>query len=270
MKCEEAQELITGLVDGELSTQESALITTHFGECAECPKSYSREHTLKRLLKNAAMSIHAPSELRGKILRERRRQARGARLSELWEVLQPVRAVAVQAALLVVLLAVPFLTARYWRASPHFPIIPGMFQSYRQITGGEIIPTKMNDLAELKDQLTQLVDGQFAPMAYDFSTMNIRLVGGMVQEIANRKVLVAVYQGNDLTIVCYTFLGSEGDAPEIAEMLFDAEKGMSFYQFFYTQTNAVMHREGTINCVLMSQIPMPDLLKLARAKAHSS
>jgi len=81
---------------------------------------------------------------------------------------------------------------------------------------------------------------------------------------------VAVYQGNGLTIICYTFMGSDGDAPEIAEMFFDAQKGMNFHQFFYTHTNAVMHREGNINCILMSQMPMPDLLELARAKAHSS
>ncbi|MEX0802518.1 MAG: zf-HC2 domain-containing protein [Candidatus Binatia bacterium] len=270
MKCEEAQELITGLVDNELSTQESALITAHFGECAACPRSFSREYALKHLLRNAATTIHAPTELRAKILCEQSRYTRKAWLSKLWEVLPPVRAIAVQAAVVAALLAVPFFTARYWLASPHFPIVPGIFQSYRQITDGEIVPVKMKNRAELKEELTQLVDGQFAPMAYDFSSMNIHLVGGLLQEIANRKVLVAVYQGNGLTIICYTFIGSDGDAPEIAEMFFDAEKGMDFHQFFYTHTNAVMHREGSINCILMSQMPMPELLELARAKAHSS
>jgi anti-sigma factor (TIGR02949 family) len=270
MKCEEAQELITGLVDNELSTQESALITAHFGECAECPRSFSREYALKRLLRNAATTIHAPTELRGKILRERKRHTRWAWLSEFSQGLPPFRAVAVQGTVLVALLALPLLTARYWLTSPYVPIVPGIFQSYRQITAGEIIPAKMKNLAELQENLTQRVDGQFAPMAYDFSTMNIHLVGGMLQEIANRKVLVAVYQGNGLTITCYTFIGSDGDAPEIAEMFFDAEKRMNFHQFFYTHTNAVMHREGNINCVLVSQMPMPDLLKLARAKAHST
>ena len=270
MKCEEAQELITGLVDNELSTQESALITAHFGECAACPRSFSREYALKRLLRNAATTIHAPTELRAKIASAQRRSPHRVWLSRSWSALPRARSFAVQAAVLVTLLAIPFFSVHYWRESPYVPIVPGIFQSYRQITEGEIVPVKMRNLVELKENLTQLVDGQFAPMAYDFSSMNIHLVGGLLQEIAKRKVLVAVYQGNGLTIICYTFMGSDGDAPEIAEMFFDAQKGMNFHQFFYTHTNAVMHREGNINCILMSQMPMPDLLELARAKAHSS
>jgi hypothetical protein len=116
----------------------------------------------------------------------------------------------------------------------------------------------------------QSVDGKFAPMAYDFSTMKVHLVGGMVQEIAKRKVMVAVYNGNGVTVICYTFLGSENDAPAIAEVSFDAEKQINFYQVFHGQTNAVMHREGKVMCILMSHVAKDELLALARAKAHAS
>lgn len=271
MRCEDAQELITGLIDNELSPHESALITAHFGECAECPKAYSRQYALKSLLRNAAKSVQASPELRNRVLAERRRRARYSWLVEIvGGRLPPTRSLALQAAAFLVLLSLPILTARYWLASPHFPIAPGILQSYRQIAAAEIVPVQMRDLAEMKEQLTRLVDGRFAPMAYDFASMNIRLVGGLRQEIANREVLVAVYQGEGLAILCYTFVGSEADAPEIAEVYFDAEKAMNFYQFHYRGTNAVMHREGDVICVLMSQMPMSDLLELARAKAHSS
>lgn len=270
VKCEEAQELITGLVDNELSPRESELITAHFGECGECPKSYSQEYALKCLVQNAARSTHARSELRDRILNGRGRRAPRAWLAGLGEVLSPLRGLAVQGAVLAALLAVPFFTARYWLASPHLPIVPGMFQQYREIIGGETAPAKMTNLDELKENLTQLVDGRFAPMAYDLSTMNFHLVGGMLRKIANRQVLVTVYQGNGSTILCFTFLGSEGDVPDVAQVFLDAAAGMNFYQFQHAQTNAVMHREGIITCVLMSQIPMSDLLQLARAKAHAS
>jgi anti-sigma factor (TIGR02949 family) len=269
VRCEEAQELITGLIDNELSAQESALITAHFGKCEECPKSYSHQHALKRLLKNVAVSVRAPSELRDKILRERGPNRRRAWLRNLWEILPPVRSMAVQAGVLAMLLALPFLTARYWLTSPHFPIVPGFFESYRHITAGKIVPVKMQNLAELKEKLTRLADGQFAPMAYDFSSINVHLVGGLLQKIANRNVLVAVYQGGSMTIICYTFIGSEGDAPEVAEAFFDATRGMNFYQFSYARTNAVMYSDKNINCILMSPMPMPDLLDLARTKAYS-
>lgn len=269
MKCEEGRELITGLVDDELSPVESSSIREHLGVCPNCPQIYSLESSMKRMLRQAAMDMRAPPELKKRILRQQRRSLRREWWSELRESLPRIASVAGQAAVIASLLVIPILFARYWLTSPYFPIVPGIFQSYRQITHDEIAPIAMNNLAELKEQLSQSVDQQFAPMAYDFSTMNLHLVGGMVQEIANRRVLVAVYQGNGSTIVCYTFVGSEDDAPAIAEVSFDAEKRMNFYRFFYNETNAVMHREGKIMCILMSQIARDELLALARAKAHA-
>jgi anti-sigma factor RsiW len=270
MRCEEAQELITGLVDGELSPQESSLIALHLGDCDKCPRIYSLEWSLKRALRDAAMSVHAPSALKETILRDQHRPLRRAWRPELRGSLPRISSFVAQAAVIAALFVIPILSARYWLHSPYFPIVPGIFQSYRQITQGEIVPGEMASLVELKERLMQSVDGKFAPMAYDFSTMRLHLVGGMVQEIAKRKVMVAVYKGDGVTVICYTFVGSEDDAPAIAEASFDAEKRMSFYQFFHDQTNAVMHREGKVICILMSQIPKAELLALARAKAQAS
>ena len=271
MRCEEAQELITGLVDNELSTQESELITAHFGECAECPRFFAHEYAFKRLLKRSAGQIQAPTQLRDKIASTRNRDPIETEwLSRPWRALPRSRSFALQAAALVTLLAIPFFSAQFWLKSAYRPIAPGMFQNYRQITAGEIVPIEMHGPSDLKTRLTRLVDRQFTPMAYDFSTMNIHLVGGMLQTIANRNVLVAVYRAHDLIIVCFTFVASEGDAPDVATIFFDAAKGINFYQFSHAEANAVMHREGNINCVLMSRLPMTDLLKLARAKAHPS
>jgi mycothiol system anti-sigma-R factor len=270
MRCEEAQELITGLVDGELSPQESSIIAAHLGDCANCPRKYSLEESLKRALRAAAMSIHAPSELKEKLLRDQHRSLHRTWISESWQSLFKFARYIPQTALIVALFIVPVLTARYWLASPYFPIVPGIFQSYRQIARGEINPIETNTIPELKQQLMRSVDDKFAPVAYDLSTMNLHLVGRLVQEIANRKVLVAVYEGQGSMLACYTFLGSKEDAPAIAEVLFDREKRMHFYQFFYAQTNAVMHREGQVMCILISQMPMDQLLVIARSKAHVS
>jgi anti-sigma factor (TIGR02949 family) len=270
MKCEEAQELITGLVDGELSLAESSIIRAHFGDCPNCPQIYSLELSTKRVLRQAAMDIHAPAKLRKKILREQRRSLRRAWLPGLQESLPRISNFVARAAVMAALLVIPIFSARYWPHSPYFPIVPGILQSYRQITQGEIVPSEMASLVDLKERLMQSVDGKFAPMAYDFSTMELHLVGGMVQEIANRKILVAVYKGSGATVICYTFLGSEDDAPAVAEVIFDLEKRMNFFRFFQAETNAVMHREGNVMCILMSQIAKDELLALARAKAHAS
>ena len=266
--CEEAQELITGLVDNELSTEDTDSITVHFGQCNECAQSYSREFALKRLLKQTAQAMQAPRALRNSVISQARFYQRKRRFLALWQIPRRASALAYQTTTIIALLALPILIAHFWRTSSHAPIAVGIFQSYRQITNDEVVPITMHSLAELRERLRQDVDGSFSPMAYDFSAMNIHVVGGMVQEIAMRKVLVAVYKGNDRTIICYTFLGAETDAPEVAEMFVDAEKNMNFHQFSTAQINAVMHAEGAVNCVLVSDLPMPQLLQLARAKAH--
>ena len=270
MECQGAQELITGLVDDELSPQELSSIKSHLADCLKCQWIYSEEQALKRELRDAVMSIRAPAVLRDKILRDQRRFLRRARLSEMLEKVFRLSSFVPQAAAFAATLVLLALSTLYWSQSTQMPVAPGVFRSYTQIVLGEINPIKTRSITDLKENLVRSVEGRFAPMAYDFSAMDLRLVGGLFKEIANRQVLVTVYEGNGSILVCYTFLGSEDDAPAISEVLFDRDKGMNFYQFSQGQTNAVMHREGQVMCILVSQIRMDKLLALARAKAHAS
>jgi hypothetical protein len=100
--------------------------------------------------------------------------------------------------------------------------------------------------------------------------MDLRPVAGVVREIQGRKVLVAIYQGGGGAILCYTFLGAEKDAPPNAARFFDPEKKISFYAFSSDRVNAVLHREGEVICILASEMPMDELLALAKSKAKPS
>ena len=106
-------------------------------------------------------------------------------------------------------------------------------------------------------------------MGYDLSMMNLEPVAGTVQTFAGRRVLVALYQGDGGFLTCYTFLGAENDAPREAQPFFDPDKKMTFYTYSLGGTNAVLHREGKLICILVSGMPMPDLLALARSKADT-
>ena len=107
-------------------------------------------------------------------------------------------------------------------------------------------------------------------MGYDLSAMNMRPVAGVVREISGRKILVAIYQGEGGSLLCYTFLGSEADAPPNAAKFFDPDTKMNFYAFSRAGINAVLHREGEVICILASEMPMDELLALARSKAKPS
>ncbi len=270
VNCQESQELITGLVDDELSSAESALIVAHLRECSSCAESFARESALKRLVRDAATAMGAPTELRARVASTRSPKRAMAWATRSRRSAPRARSLAAHAAGLVILMAIPLLASLYWLASPQAPLTAGIFENYRQVTEGEVTPVKMANLRQLKEVLMLRVDGQFAPMAYDFSAMQIHLIGGLHQQIAQRNVLLAVYQGTGLTIICYTFVASNGDLPNSGEIYFDADKKLKFYQFSHAGVHAVMHREGDINCILMSQMPMADLLRLARAKAKSA
>ena len=88
--------------------------------------------------------------------------------------------------------------------------------------------------------------------------------------LQGRKILVAIYQGEGGSLLCYTLLGSEADAPANAARFFDPDMKMNFYAFSRAGINAVLHREGDVICILASEMPMDDLLALVKAKARPS
>jgi RNA polymerase sigma factor (sigma-70 family) len=52
--------------------------------------------------------------------------------------------------------------------------------------------------------------------------------------------------------------------------IFGHDKKMNFYAFCREAVNAVLHREGDVICILVSEMSMDDLLALARSKARPS
>jgi hypothetical protein len=81
---------------------------------------------------------------------------------------------------------------------------------------------------------------------------------------------VTVYQGQGPTVTCFTFLGSESDAPPAAAVFFDAVKKINFYSYGEGDVQAVMHAEGGVICIMVSKMPASDLLAMMRDKARHS
>jgi len=134
----------------------------------------------------------------------------------------------------------------------------------------KLIVVRVGSQEEIKERLVRSVNGRFAPMGYDLSGMNLLPVGGMVQEVQGRKIQLVVYDGKGHSLTCYTFFGTEKDAPNHAAVFFDPKKKITFYSFSRGEVNAVFHREGELICILVSKMPMGDLLALARSKARST
>ena len=268
MACEEAQELITGLVDGQLRDAERASLEGHFKACTKCRFVYAQEQNLKSAIYSAGVELRASPALRDLLLSDSRIFGNVPPPAKSWfkrparqnPILRRALAVA-----LLLLIAIPAWLLTQQRVQP-FSITA--VQSYSRLSEGQIWMVKTKDLSQLMNTLSRAVNGRFQPMGYDFSMMRIELVGGTVQNFNGRQVLVTRYLGPDQSILCYTFIGTEADAPAIAATFHDDEKRLDFYAFSVGNVNAVLHREHDVICVLASPMAMTELLDLARSKAN--
>ena len=265
MNCEQAEEIISALIDNELSDPERAAIEGHFRDCPTCERAYERERDLNSEIRKIGLSVIASVDLRRRILSDQRelpkkpdyfpgKSRRSLRL-------QPFFRPAFAAALLVIFGVSIFFVVQ----SLSQPISLAALQIQAKIAAGRVPLRELSNQDELHDWLRHAVNGKFGPLGYDFSSLNVKPVGGTVQEVAGRQMLVAVFRGNGLSITCFTFLGTEADAPKNATIFFDPEKRMRFYSFSRDGIHAVLHREGNVICVLVSNMPPEELLALVRA-----
>ncbi|SRR6266404_298282 len=265
MNCDEAQEWITALIDNELSAAERVAIEEHLGTCSQCQQLCAQERRIKLDIHRTSALITAPLALRqavegssGNAIPWERAKTQVKHFLTM-PLVRPVLALA-----LGLLILYPWL----FPGSAKKDIALQTLSTYAEIAAGKRALARVNDPNEIKRQLIQAVNGRFAPMGFDLSTMKLYPVSGWVEKIGRREILVVVYQGEGPTVTCFTLLGSESDAPNDAEIFYDAAKKINFYSFTKDDVHAVMHREGDVLCIMVSKMPAADLLALVRDKAR--
>jgi len=270
MKCEEAQELITALVDEELSQLERASIEAHLADCPRCRWACAQERALKREIHKVGVSISMPAELKRKILTDHDILLQEPESPRGWNKMavsfRPFFRPAFGLALLVIVL----LPVIYLMQPRSQPISLAAVEIQEKIMGGELSLQTAKNPNELRDWQIRAVNGKFAPMGYDLLSKPFQPVGGVVQDVNGRKMLVTVFKGTDMSVTCFTFLGTEEDAPKDASVIFDHGRNINFYAFSRNGYNAVLHRIDNVICILVSKMPTEELLDLARVKAHQA
>jgi anti-sigma factor RsiW len=266
MKCEEAQEFITALVDNELSYRERNDIEVHLKDCLSCRSTYEHDLVLKREIHLAAASVSAPADLRARILSHQSIVRERSNPSERWKGLYWLAKMAPRPAFVLAVLFLLTLPILYLVRPVERPISAAALETHEKILTGSLSFVRASQ-EEVKERLLRSAEGKLAPMEYDFSVAGLQVAGGLVQEVGGRKVLVTVYEGKGLLLSCYTFFGVEKDAPANAKVFFDPEKGKHFYTFSQGRINGVLQRVGEKICILVSEMPLADLITLARSMA---
>lgn len=266
MRCDEARELITARIDGELASDEQAVIEAHLKICDLCRRALTAESQLKHHTKLAARNVAAPTALRQAVERRvagQRPMAEEANSARGWPWLsrlgwRPVFAMAI------FLFGVGLVYTR-WRGEN---IGLAALETHASILSGKTLLTPSDNATALRDELARAVGERFRPVALDLSLMKLYPASGFIQRIGDRDVLVTVYQGEGPAITCFTFLGSEADAPTGSERFYDADMQITFYSFSHGGVNGLLHREAGVICVLVSKMPAADLLAMIRGKSE--
>ncbi len=265
MTCKEAEELITALVDNELNDLERQATDSHLKNCLNCQYVYEQEKELKKQLYSIGARVSAPSDLRAKILSDHRILPQATEPSRGWKgfswapqfITRPAFVVAVLMVLLVPIFYVIWPTGQ--------SISLAALEAHAKITSGDLSFVRAEQPAKIKNELYRATGGKFAPMGYDLSPVGLKAVGSTVREVSDREVLIAVYEGTGPSVSCFTFLGTEEDAPPKARLYFDPEIKINFYTFSNDGINGVMHRVGERICILVSKRPIHELLDIARS-----
>jgi anti-sigma factor RsiW len=255
MNCREAEEFITALADNELSDSERVDIAEHLHSCSVCRVRHQQELALKSELRKAGDAIRAPARLKEKILHDRRIPSAVPSVFA-HRFFRPELIAA-----LVVLLLLPAL---YLMRPTGQPVALTALRTHEKILKGELSVISSGSPEALRGRLSESVGGAFAPMTYDLLSIKRAATAGAVLDWNGRKALVMIYQGDGPSITCYTFPGTEADAPPGAEVLYDPNRKTNFYAYSHNGMNLVFHREGKLICILVSSLPMPELLAIAR------
>jgi len=136
---------------------------------------------------------------------------------------------------------------------------------HRAVVSGEMDYVKSETPELVAQELSRAVGGRFVPPVYDLSEFGLHTAGGFRQKVRDREVLVTVYQGNAETLTCHTFLGDGTDIPEGAQLVYDPLNGRKYFTFSDGSINGVLQRYGDELCVLVSRLPMDELIRVARS-----
>ena len=271
MRCDEAQELITARVDNELSAEERVAIDAHLRSCTGCSLAFEQESLLKRRVQLAARQISAPAALRQRIETFRaagapvKQTLKWRRVSDWFSSLN-WRQVAASAFLLVIVVSIVYLQRPEERDGG---VAAKAFEIHAAILSGKLALLRAVNLTAMRREQAYAVGDRFKPLVLDFSRIKLYPVAGFVRNYEDRDLLVTVYQGDGAAITCFTFLGSEADAPTGAERFYDASTKVNYYTFSRDGLNGVLHQEGDVMCLLVSKMAPADLLALVRGNlAH--
>ncbi len=249
-------EWIDDLVSGELPENRRAELEAHLSSCEACQAERDALRALRDATRRLSEDAELPAALEGVVRSHLGAAGEDPRTSFVrsW----PWRAAAAALALVV--------AGAWWlRSPPSTGLAFGAFESYRLHRDGRLPHAVVTaDEAVLQRFFERQL--AFSARVIDLRTMGFALVGGRVHELEGRPSALYAYRGpGGRVVLCQMLPGSLEELPPADQTL--EERGFTFQLYERDDLTAVFWLEGEVLCVLVSDMPPPELLALAREKA---
>jgi anti-sigma factor RsiW len=247
------------LLDGRLDEGRRAEVEAHVAGCERCRRELEVLRWARRTLQDTATAEAAPETLEDEVRAglDREDGVAGAptpRLRPTW-----LRRLAVAAVIAAVALALTFL----W-PTPDVPArLAGDFTAYQ--AGRLTLDRTARDVRTI-EQFFSEQDLGFEVRVLDLAMMGYEPVGGGVHKVDGAPTAFFVYRGPEgQVLLCEMFRGLVTDLPEDAERR--TNEGIDFRIYERDGKTVVAWQEGVVVCVLVSDLPREDVIRLAFAKA---
>lgn len=274
------QEELQELLDQRLSVEARQEVERHLAACAECQRTWEALRWTKQVARQQGAVSTIPMHLEKDILAalavaDSDRSATvlaGQPARPWWRRQRAVLAYACGLLLLFVLTLTYF-----WRRLPQQPTPASSVQvaALPAVVAGDYQNFKANQLPlQLQTSDGKALEQFFAAnglafdtRVFDLGMMNYRLVGGRTHRLLDRPSALFVYRGKDGQILlCQMYPGLVTELPAAAVSLHE-NKGIQFFLYQSNGITTVFWQEGTVTCVLTSDIAAAEVLQLAFAKA---
>ncbi len=249
-------EWIDDLVSGELPDDRQRELEHHLSSCEACRAELDALRALRGATRGLAEAVAPPAGLEDQV----RATLDGASRVSPGPVGSRGVWLAVAAAVVIA------VAATVWFGAPTSEDLPGAaVRSYRLHSAGQLpLAIKTVDEGVLERFFERQLD--FPARVIDLRMMEYGLVGGRVHELLARPSALYAYRGPDgRVLLCQMLLGTLEELPPADET--HEERGFTFRVYRREGLTAVFWLEGQVLCILVSDMPAPELLALAREKA---
>jgi anti-sigma factor RsiW len=268
-----AGEELLDLLDGRLAEPRRAVFQAHVEACARCRRELAALESARNAAAAAAASAGAagaaqadtgavPESLAARVRAALDAEDRATLLAPQQVKAAPWR----RRAWITAGLATAALAILFFRPEPPATVPALAAADFRAFDAGSTeLGIRSTDPKEIEAWFAAN-GAAFVTRVIDLAMMQYQLAGGRINRLGSATSAFYAYRGpDDVALVCQMYLGRITDLPTADEVR--EHEGIAFHIHRDAELTLVFWQEGDVVCVLVSSIPLEEVVQLAFAKA---